>query len=499
MPTPPSTAEPTWLGHPRGLVVLFVAEMWERMSYYGMRALLVLYMLQHLFVRPDGGAGVWGYATLRRALETAFGALSTQALSSQVYGLYTGFVYLSPLFGGLLADRLIGRRRAVVLGGVLMAIGHFLMASEHLFFVALMVLILGNGCFKPNVSTQVGGLYAPGDPRRDRAFSIFYVGINLGAFIAPLICGTLGQTLGWHWGFGAAGVGMLLGLLFYVFNQHRLPQEPPPTASRTAPGLGVLAYLAGMPLVVLALLAMLTLPRPLALALALAGLGAGLAWIVRLPADERPRVVALALACLVTAAFWAVYEQQGNTMQIWADQRTAWPSVFGFTLPSTWYQAFNPFMIALFVPLLNAVWARQARRGREPGSLTKMALGCVLLGLGFAVMIAAASGLAPGDKRSILWLLASTAIFTTGELYLSPVGLSFVTKVAPLRIVSMMMGLWFLANFIGGYMSGYLGSFYGTLAHTRFFALLAAIGVAAGVVLYAMGPLLRRRVAAHSA
>ncbi|MDE2080650.1 MAG: peptide MFS transporter [Burkholderiales bacterium] len=497
MPNPTSTAEPTWLGHPRGLVVLFVAEMWERMSYYGMRSLLVLYMIQHLFVRADHAAGVWGYDALSQALQTAFGPLSTQALSSQVYGLYTGFVYLSPLFGGLLADRLIGRRKAVVLGGVLMAIGHFLMASEHLFFVALLVLILGNGCFKPNVSTQVGGLYAPGDPRRDRAFSIFYVGINLGAFIAPLICGTLGQTLGWDYGFGAAGVGMLLGLLFYVLNQHRLPVEPPPTASRTAPGLGVLAYLAGMPLVVLALLALLTLPQALSLGLALAVVGAGLAWMLRLPADERPRVVALAVACLISAAFWAVYEQQGNTMQLWADQSTVWPSVFGFTLPSTWYQAFNPFMIALFVPLLNAVWARQARRGREPSSLTKMALGCVLLGLGFVVMIVAATGLAPGDKRSILWLLASTAVFTLGELYLSPIGLSFVTKVAPARIVSMMMGLWFLANFIGGYMSGYLGSFYGTMSHPAFFAMLTAIGVAAGAVLYAMGRPLQRIVQGH--
>ena len=493
----PSSPEPTWLGHPRGLVVLFVAEMWERMSYYGMRSLLVLYMIQHLFVRPDHAAGVLGYDALSNALQAAFGPLGTQALSSQVYGLYTGFVYLSPLFGGLLADRLIGRRKAVVLGGVLMAVGHFLMASEHLFFVALMVLILGNGCFKPNVSTQVGGLYAPGDPRRDRAFSIFYVGINLGAFIAPLICGTLGQTLGWHYGFAAAGVGMVLGLVFYLLNQHRLPAEPPPTTSSTAPRLGVLAYLIGMPLFVLALLAALTLPHAVSLILALIVLGAGSLWMLRLPPDERPRVVALAVACLISAAFWAVYEQQGNTMQIWADQSTVWPTLFGLTIPSTWYQAFNPFMIALFVPLLNLLWARQARGGREPTSLTKMALGCALLGLGFVVMIAASTGLAPGEKRGILWLLASTAIFTTGELYLSPIGLSFVTKVSPARIVSMMMGMWFLASFIGNYMSGYLGSFYETMTHQAFFAMLTAIGLVAGLVLYLMGRPLERIVAAH--
>ncbi len=219
--------------------------------------------------------------------------------------------------------------------------------------------------------------------------------------------------------------------------------------------------------------------------------------MLRLPPDERPRVVALAVACLISAAFWAVYEQQGNTMQIWADQSTVWPTLFGFGIPSTWYQAFNPFMIALFVPLLNLLWARQARRGREPTSLTKMALGCALLGLGFVVMIAASTGLAPGEKRGILWLLASTAIFTTGELYLSPIGLSFVTKVSPARIVSMMMGMWFLASFIGNYMSGYLGSFYETMTHQAFFAMLTAIGLVAGLVLYVMGRPLERIVAAH--
>jgi len=194
---PPGTGA-TWFGHPKGLFVLFMTEMWERMSYYGMRSLLVLYMVNHLFVRPEVGAEVLGFNALKRALEAAFGPLGTQALSSQVYGLYTGFVYLTPFFGGLLADRLLGRRKAVIVGGAVMALGHFLMAIESLFLVALVVLILGNGCFKPNISTQVGGLYAPGDPRRDRAFSIFYVGINLGAFMAPLICGTLGQVVGSH-------------------------------------------------------------------------------------------------------------------------------------------------------------------------------------------------------------------------------------------------------------------------------------------------------------
>ena len=251
----------TFLGHPKGLAVLFFTETWERVSYYGMRSLLVLYMVNHLFVRPDAGAEVLGFNDLVRALESAFGKLTPQALSSQIYGLYTGFVYLTPFFGGMLADRLLGRRRAVVVGAVLMAIGHFLMASERLFLVALMVLILGNGCFKPNISTQVGGLYAPGDPRRDRAFSIFYAGVNLGAFLAPLICGTLGQLVGWHWGFGAAGVGMVLGLLVYLFNRDKLPLEPVPTVSTTTPALGLVAFIVGVPIGIIALLWLLTLPR----------------------------------------------------------------------------------------------------------------------------------------------------------------------------------------------------------------------------------------------
>lgn len=233
------------------------------------------------------------------------------------------------------------------------------------------------------------------------------------------------------------------------------------------------------------------------LSLAVLVLASGVGWMIRLPADERPRVMAICAACLVTAAFWAVYEQQGNTMQLWADQSTRWPTLLGFTIPSTWYQSFNPFMIWLFVPLLNLLWAWQARRGLEPSSLTKMAIGCIVLGLGFIVMIVASSGNAPGARSSVLWLLGSTAIFTLGELYLSPVGLSFVTKVAPARIVSMMMGVWYLSSFIGNYMTGYLGTFYDKIPHQQFFLMLAVIGVAGGLVLFVMNRPLGRIVGAH--
>jgi proton-dependent oligopeptide transporter, POT family len=489
--------ERTWLGHPRGLFILFLTEMWERFSYYGMRSLLVLYMVNFLFIQPDVGRRVLFFDNVRHSLEGLFGPLATQALSSQVYGLYTGFVYFAPFFGGLLADRLLGRRRAVIAGAILMAIGHFMMAVESLFFPALMFLILGNGCFKPNISTQVGGLYAPGDSRRDRAFAIFYVGINLGAFLAPLVCGTLGQRVGWHWGFGAAGVGMVIGLLIYLANQKQLVAEPLPTESKPAPVAGLAAYIAGIPVVIVGLLWVLSLPKAIPMTLAAVAAIAIVYWFTRLPGDERPRVIAICVACFIVAAFWAVYEQQGNTLQLWADQNTHWPSLFGFQIPSTWYQAFNPFMIFGFTPFLTAFWAKQAVRNQEPTSLTKMAIGCVLLGLGFVVMIVAAQGVAPDARRSVLWLVGSTVIYTVGELYLSPIGLSFVTKVSPARIVSMMMGVWFLANFIGNYMTGYLGTFWEKIPHQSFFLMMMTIGVVAGVVLFVIGRPLDRIVGAH--
>jgi POT family proton-dependent oligopeptide transporter len=446
---------------------------------------------------------VLGFDFVAHIYERAFHAAWTpQPLQSWLYGLYTAFVYLTPFFGGLLADRMLGRRKAVIVGGVLMAIGHFLMAMENMFFPALMFLILGNGCFKPNISTQVGKLYPEGDPRRDSAFSIFYVGINVGAFLAPVVCGTLGQTVvggvqQWHWGFAAAGVGMVLGLIAYVSFQKYLPVEPPPSDSPSAPLRGVVTFLVGIPLLIFAMLMVFTLPRFVQYGLAAATVIAIVVALARLHGDERPRVIAICIACFVVAAFWAVYEQQGNTLQLWADSNTVWPRIFGWKVPSTWYQAFNPFMIWFFTPALTSLWAAQAKRGREPSSILKMAFGLMFVGLGFAIMIAASKGMAPDAKRSLVWLITSTAVFTLGELYLSPIGLSFVTKVAPARIVSMMMGVWFLANFIGNYLSGYLGTFYEKIPHGSFFTLLLAIGVIAGLILFAIARPLDKIVGAH--
>lgn len=452
-------------GHPPGLYVLFFTEMWERMSYYGMRALLVLYMTDYLFVRPDIGRRVFGYDALKHGLELIFGPLAAQPLASQIYGLYTGLVYLTPVLGGLLADRVLGQRKSVIIGCVIMALGHFLMAVEALFFPALLCLIIGNGAFKPNVSTQVGLLYEDNDPRRDRAFAIFYVGVNVGSFLSPLICGTLGQKYGWHWGFGAAGVGMLLGLFIYaVFGKKYLPASfDTPAVDRPARG-GARATTAS----------------------------AGLT------EKERGAVLALVVLCALNVVFWAVYEQQGNTMQLWADKNTHWPTIFGWQVPSTWFQSFNPAMLIAFTPLTNLVWAWQAKRDREPSSVMKMAIGCFLLGASFVVMIIGVRGIQGDVKGSLLWPFFCTAMLTAGELYLSPVGLSLVTKIAPARMVSLMMGVWYMSSFFGNYLSGLIGTLWDRWPKELFFLLLTALGLSAGAAIYAINRWLNRMMGEHA-
>ncbi|MBC7659946.1 MAG: peptide MFS transporter [Chitinophagaceae bacterium] len=431
--------------------------MWERMSYYGMRALLVLYMVKHLFINPEVGQEVLGFNFIKGSLEHFFGPLAIQPMASQVYGLYTGLVYFTPFFGGIIADRWLGQRRTVFVGGVLMAIGHFLMAFEHLFFLALIFLIVGNGAFKPNISTQVGDLYAPGDSRRDGAFTLFYMGINLGAFLSPLICGTLGQKVGWDWGFGAAGVGMILGLMVYTFGQKYIQPHPENVAKK------VQADHKGEK--------------------------------IPFTAGEKKAIWALIVLCALNIVFWAVYEQQGNTMQLWADNQTNW-NFFGFEVPSTWYQSFNPLAILVFAPLLGIFWKKQATKNKEPSSVTKMAIGSFLLAAAFGIMILAALSVG-AEKGSVLWLVVTTVVLTIGELYLSPVGLSLVTKVAPARIVSMMMGMWFFSSFIGNYMSGWLGTFYESMSRESFFGLMAALSIFAAVSMAAFNKPLRSSLGDH--
>jgi POT family proton-dependent oligopeptide transporter len=423
-------------GHPRGLTFLFATEMWERFSFYGMRALLVLYMVEYL-LKPAQAGEVLGLAGFRSALEAVFGPLALQPLASQIYGFYTGLGYLTPIFGGLIADRVLGQRRTVILGAGLMAVGHFMMAFEHLFLFALLVLILGSGCFKPNISTQVGSLYGQGDRRRDRAFSIFYVGINLGAFFSPLVCGTLGEEVGWHYGFAAAGVGMTIGLVIYLIATPSLPKDAFAKRAAAAP---------------------LT------------------------PKDWRS-IGAILVLIVPVSLFWATYEQQGNTIVLWASQYTDRHLFGAFEIPVTWFQAFNPFMIFAFTPFIVALWRRQG--AHEPSTVMKLAIGLFLNAASWLIMLAAAHT-AGSAQASWLWLFAFFVVITVGELYLSPTSLSLVTKVAPAHLLSLMMGVWLATNFIGDFLAGYIGTFWSSMSKDGFFLMLAIISAAAGLAIALM-------------
>lgn len=433
-----SATSASFLGHPRGLAFLFASELWERFSYYGMRALLVLYMVDYL-LRPERLNEAFGLPALKQGLEALSGPLAAQPFASQVYGLYTGLVYLTPILGGFVADRLIGRTRTIALGAGMMAAGHFLMADERLFLPALLLIAFGCGAFKPNISTQVSELYAPEDARRDRAYSIFYVGINIGAFFAPLICGTLGETLGWRYGFGAAGAGMAVGLAVYLSGRSYLPAPRFPAR----------------------------------------------------PSDSAPLRRALLRVMLLfpsSALFWAAFEQQGNTIALWAaeftDRRV---ELFGWRpeIPVTWFQAFNPLMIFLFTPPLVAFWGRLARQGREPSTLRKMALGCLGLALSYSVMAFAAS--LGAEKTSVLWLLVYFAVITLSELHFSPIALSLVSHLAPEGSRSALMGAWFASMFLGNLFAGWVGGFWSSMTRPYFFLLMAGFGVVGAVLIEAAG------------
>jgi POT family proton-dependent oligopeptide transporter len=445
---PPKTG--SLFGHPKGLAVLFGTEMWERFSYYGMRAILVYYMVKYLFL-PGHLEKVAGYGAIKGALEGLYGPLDIQPLASNIYGWYTGLVYMTPLLGGLLADRVLGQRKTVYIGAIIMAIAEFMLAFDSLFFFGLLMLIVGNGAFKPNITTQVGGLYEKGDHRLDRAYSIFYVGINVGATFSPLVCGTLGEAYGWHYGFIAAGVGMLVGLAVYALGQrHLAPDEL--TKAKTAN----------------------IAPKPLS-------------------AEERKAVWALIVVSFIFIFFFATYEQQGNTIALFADanvDRSIDLLGLRWEIPMTWFQSFNPAMIFTFTPFLLQFWRRQERAGREPSSVTKIAIGLFLTSASYLILVAATS-IAGGDKVSWLWLLVYFAVLTMGELYLSPIGLSLTSRVAPARIVSLMMGVNLASSFLGNILQGYLGSFWTRMDKPVFFLMLAAIAAVAGIAMSGLVPILK--------
>ena len=441
-----------FLGHPRGLAVLFASEAWERFSYFGNAALVVLYMTKYLF-DPGRFDAVLGLDAVRAALEFLFGRLEPQPLASQLFGFYTGLAYFTPILGGLVADRWLGQHRTVVIGGVFMAIGHFMMAFEALFLLALLMLIVGIGAFKPNISTQVGALYAPGDDRRDRAYSIFYLGINVGAFLAPLVCGTLAVQYGWHYGFGAAGVGMLVSLAIYVYGRRTLPADARSRGSALARE-----------------------NKPL-------------------DAGERRAVLAIIGTCVLVTLFWAAYDQQGNTILLWAEDFTDRSVDLGFwrgEFPSPWFLALNPLMIFVFTPLIVRLWARQARRGTEPFPISKMAFGCLCVALANLVM-AGAAGSAAG-KASALWLVGYFVLATIGELHLAPVGLALISRLAPAGTTSIMMGVWFATTLPADVLAGFLGGFWSSMAKANFFLMIALIAAFASLALWAASQVVRRSV-----
>lgn len=467
----PAARQRELFGHPIGLSILFLTEMWERFCFYGMRALLALYVA-HRLASPDVAPHVTGFFAVRAGIESVFGKLDDEQFADQIYGLYTAFVYLTPVFGGILADRLIGQRKSVVIGAVVMAIGEFMMMKESLFFPALLVLIVGNGFFKSNISTQVGGLYAQGDERRDRAFNIFYVGINLGAWLSPFICGTLGQSKDaagherWSWGFGAAGVGMVVGLVLYLWGQRFLaPDRVMKAREKTKDEAAA--------------------PKK------------------KLTKSEWARILALIVLCALNISFWGVYEQQGNSLQFWADGKAdlhvlRWLGS-DWEMPSTWFQSVNPAFIFLLTLGVNPLWAYLAKKGKDPSSVAKMAIACFLLGLSFLVMIGGGRVVDAGHKASFGWLVGCSALLTLGEIYLSPVGLSLVTKISPPKIVSMMMGMWFLSSFFGNYASGYLATFANRMSSSSFFLLLAGISLATGVLMIVLYLPLKRAIGDENA
>jgi POT family proton-dependent oligopeptide transporter len=460
MPTPMSAPVPIphsptadLLGHPRGLAILFATEAWERFSYFGNAALIVLYMVKYLF-DPVRVESVFGFGAVKAALELMFGRLDPQPLASQLFGFYTGLAYAAPVLGGLVADRLLGQHRTVVVGGVCMALGHFMMAFEALFLFALLMLILGIGAFKPNISTQVGALYAPHDSRRDRAYAVFYVGINIGAFLAPLVCGALAAAFGWHYGFAAAGVGMLVSLGIYLGGSRTLPADeaaPAPTRGQA----------------------------PLA-------------------RDERRAIIALIVVCALVSLFWAAFDQQGNTMLLWAEDFTDrsldllwWQG----EIPTPWFLALNPLLIFMFTPLLVRLWTWQGAHGREPFTLSKMAFACLCVA-GANVLMAAAFLLSGGGKASAWWLVGYFVLLTLGELHLAPVGLALISTLAPVRKRSLMMGVWFATTLPADILGGFLGGFWSRMAKNDFFLMIAAIAAFAAAAIWiashALRPMLER-------
>jgi proton-dependent oligopeptide transporter, POT family len=409
-----------WFGQPRGLTILFLTDTWSLFSYYGMRALLVYYMMKQLHF--------------------------SQANAALIYGSYAAFSNFAPLLGGIISDRWLGRRSSVTIGGMLMAVGHFMMISEVLFYPALVSIMIGLGLFMPNLPSQISGLYAANDARRSSAYNVYYAGINLGAFLAPLVCGTIGEVYGWHYGFTAAGVGMIIGLAIYWLGSGYLPSE---VEIKQGEAVGQTVH---------------TIPVKL---------------------GERLRaLLGVAVALLVLRI---AYDQQGNVLAVWTDESLDRRVGDLWSIPMTWFQSINPFVIFILTPWLVARWKQQADRGTEWSSCVKMAFGAVLIGVSFLVLsIASFAGGDAGAKISWVWLGLSSIILTIGELFVLPVALGMFGRLAPASAKSTVIACYFLAGFFGNLLAGYVGSFWGRFFPWQYFVLMAAICLLASTLFAAL-------------
>jgi len=436
-------------GHPKGLTPLFFTELWERFSYYGMRAILVLYMVA---LPGEGGLG-----------------FDTKHAAS-IYGTYTMSVYLTALPGGLIADRILGARLAVLIGGIIIAAGHFTMIFHGMstFYLGMVLIACGTGLLKPNISAMIGGLYSTNDPRRDSGFSIFYMGINIGAVLAPLAVGYLAQgetfktfiaSLGldpvssWHWGFGAAGVGMIIGLIVYLMSSRRLAHVGNRVKTRVDK----------------------TIAAPEA----------------KLTAGDWKRVAAIFIFFLFTMLFWAAYEQKGASLNLFAKSLVR-NEVFGIRFPSSFLQSCTPFFVIFLAPIFSVIWVKLQRR--QPSSPAKFTLGLLFIGFAFLLMIPASYFTAFG-KISPLWLVGLYFVEVVGEMCLSPVGLSTVTKLSPAKLVGIMMGVWFLASSFGSKLAGYLSGFFVANNPTQLMKLYGGIAVGlliSAVILAALTPSIKK-------
>ena len=479
------SSDTEWFGHPRGLSTLFFTEIWERFSYYGMRALLILFMTDMV---ASGGLGM------------------TDVTATAIYGLYTFAVYAVALPGGWVADRLLGQRKAVLWGGIVIAAGHFTMAvpTTSAFYLGLTLIVLGTGLLKPNVSAIVADLYPEGGARRDAGFSVFYMGINVGALAGPLVCGTLGENVNWHLGFSAAGVGMVLGIVQYVWGWRYLGDAGLLRAAPDERASARQTFLSGTALVVGLVIVLFGLQSGGLFTLSFLNVAQGTGLLItllvivyfgyvflfgELTPDERKRVAVIPLLFVAAAVFWSGFEQAGSSMNLFADRLTD-RVVLGWEAPASWLQSINPLFIVALAPVFAWFWVWLG--SRNPSIPLKFTLGLILLGLGFFVLAWGSTFTTDGSRVSPMWLIVTYFFHTVGELCLSPVGLSSITKLSPQRFVGQMMGIWFMAAALGNLLAGLLAGLIESLPLPQLFGTVGVMVAGAGLlVLLVSGPVSR--------